>query len=56
MKKQKTSKQKMSGYIMAGIGFAMLLVNYIFHLDIKSPAFTILGLVFVVIGMKMTRK
>jgi hypothetical protein len=51
--------QKFRGYAMAGVGFLMLLANafgYIFSLDIKNPAFTILGLVFVVIGLKMARK
>jgi len=50
--------QKISGYIMAIIGFIMLIVNaagYVFNLDIKSPALTIMGLVFVVIGMKIVR-
>jgi len=53
------NKQKNSGYIMAGVGFVMLLVNafgYIFDWDIKSPAFTVLGLIFVMIGLKRARK
>lgn len=44
---------------MFGIGFVMLIVNvlaYIFQWDFKAPAFTILGLVFVVIGMKIVHK
>jgi hypothetical protein len=51
--------QKVSGYIMAGIGFVMLLVNasgYLFHLDVKSPALTVMGLVFVVVGMKKAKQ
>jgi hypothetical protein len=51
--------QKISGYIMAIIGFLMLVVNavgYIFNLDIKNPALTVMGIVFVVIGMGMVRK
>ena len=58
-------KQKLSGYIMVGVGFAMLLVNAvtisvssIFNWDIKSQASTvlILGLAFVVIGLGISRK
>lgn len=52
-------KQKFSGYLMAVIGLAMLLINalsYIFDGNIKSPAFTIMGLVFVVIGLKLANK
>lgn len=52
-------KQKIFGYIMAVTGFLMLLNNaigYIFHLDSKAPALTIMGLVFVVIGMGYVRK
>lgn len=44
---------------MASIGFAMLLINaisYVFDLNFKIPAFTILGLVFVVIGLKIARQ
>jgi hypothetical protein len=44
---------------MVGVGFAMLLVNafsYIFDWGIKSSAFTVLGLVFVSIGLKTARK
>jgi hypothetical protein len=44
---------------MAGVGFTMLLLNavsYIFGWDTKSPLFTILGLTFVVIGLKIARK
>ena len=41
------------------IGFVILLVNaigYIFGSDIKHPALTVMGLVFVTIGMKTARK
>jgi hypothetical protein len=44
---------------MPTIGFVMLAVNaagYIFDLEIKHPAFTILGLIFVAIGMRNARK
>jgi len=52
-------KNKISKYIMPAIGFIMLAVNavgYVFDLDIKRPALTVLGLVFVVIGMQIARK
>jgi uncharacterized membrane protein len=52
-------KQKNSGYMMAGVGFVMLLANafsYIFDWNMKSPAFTVLGLIFVLIGLKRARK
>ena len=44
---------------MAVIGFLMLLTNaigYVFNLDVKHPALTVMGLVFVVIGMKLFKK
>ena len=50
-------KQQIAGYIMAGCGFLLILINglsYLLNGDLKSPAFTILGLVFVVIGAKTT--
>lgn len=53
------NKQKISGYIMAVIGLIILLVHaigYIFHLGIKVSALTIMGLVFVVVGMNIVRK
>jgi hypothetical protein len=52
-------KQKISGYIMAGTGLIIILINavsYIFGLDFKHPALTIMGLVFAVIGGKMIRQ
>ncbi|MDD1701011.1 MAG: hypothetical protein LUQ04_09505 [Methanoregula sp.] len=51
-------KQQMSGYIMAGAGFVMILINAVSYLlgwDLKSPAFTILGLVLIVIGARTAR-
>lgn len=51
--------KKIHGYIMAIVGFIMLLINaigYIFHFDFKAPVITILGLIFVVVGMTITRK
>lgn len=47
------------GLIMAVIGFLMLVfnaINYIFDFGYKNPAFTVLGIVFVVVGMKMRKK
>ena len=52
-------EQQISGYIMAAGGFVMILMNalsYLFGRDLKSPAFTILGLVLIVIGTKTVRK
>lgn len=40
------------------IGFVLLIINavgYVFDLGFKHPAFTVLGIVFVVIGMKKTK-
>jgi len=52
-------ERQISGYIMAGAGFVMILINalsYLLGWDLKSPAFTILGLVLIVIGAKAARK
>jgi len=52
-------KQQISGYFMAGIGFVMILINalsYLLGWDLKSPAFTILGLVLIVIGSRTAWK
>ncbi|MFH1237162.1 MAG: hypothetical protein V1648_02035 [Candidatus Aenigmatarchaeota archaeon] len=52
-------KQKISGYVMVIAGFAMLVLNavsYIFGLDTKNPAFSVLGLIFVFMGLKTSRK
>jgi hypothetical protein len=53
------NNKKVSGYVMFGVGVAILLVNainYILGLDFKHPALTVIGLVFVVIGMQIARK
>lgn len=50
---------QLQGYTMAILGLVFLLYNalsYIFGWESRSSAFTILGLVFVVIGMKRARK
>jgi hypothetical protein len=55
----KVDKNKIRGIVMAGVGFLMLLVNalaYILDWDIKNVVFTVLGLVFVIIGLKLFRK
>lgn len=49
----------MAGYIMAGAGFLLILINalsYLLGWDLKSPAFTILGLVLIVVGAKTAGK
>lgn len=50
---------QLQGYAMAIIGLLLLLYNalsYIFGWESRNSALTILGLVFVVIGMKRARK
>ena len=52
-------EREISGYIMAVVGFVMILINVLSYLlgwNLKSPAFTILGLVLIVIGAKTARK
>jgi len=52
-------KQQTLGYIMAGVGFVMILINamsYLLSWDLKSPVITIMGLVLVVIGARIARK
>jgi len=52
-------KRKLSGYIMATVGFIMILadaLSYIFSWELESPIFLILGVVFVIIGMRSYRK
>ena len=52
-------ERQISGYIMAAVGFIMILMNalsYLLGWDLKSPAFTILGLVLIVIGAKTAEK
>ena len=52
-------ESQVSGYVMACIGFVMILINavsYLLDWDLKSPAFTILGLVLVVIGARTAHK
>jgi len=52
-------QNKISKYIMLVVGLMMLLVNaigYLFDTDIKNPALTVMGLVFVVVGAKINHK
>jgi len=55
----KTDNKNISGYIMAIVGFVMLVITaiaYLFHLDFKAPVLSIMGIVFVVIGTGIVRK
>jgi hypothetical protein len=48
-----------SGYIIAIAGFVMILINalsYIFQGYLRSPAFTLPGLVLIVIGARTARR
>jgi hypothetical protein len=54
----KAGNERMSGYVMAITGFIMLVINaisYLFRLDFRAPALTVMGIVFVVIGMGTVR-
>ncbi|NDL67806.1 hypothetical protein [Anaerotalea alkaliphila] len=51
--------RKVQGYGMALIGFLFLLFNalgYLLGWESRNPAFTVMGLVFVVVGLKQVRK
>ncbi len=51
-------KRQLSGYPVAVAGFTLLVINalsYILDWEIKSPAVTVIGLVFVVLGMRLAR-
>jgi hypothetical protein len=53
------NKQKILGYLMAIVGFIMILINaigYIFNINITSPVISTLGIIFVAIGMMNVRK
>lgn len=57
MKKQ--NKNKTRGYIMAGTGFFLIVMNalsYLLHGERNFVAIGIIGLVFVVVGMNMSRR
>ncbi|NTW92320.1 MAG: hypothetical protein HGA40_02625 [Methanoregulaceae archaeon] len=51
-------KRQLSGYPVAVAGFTLLVINalsYILDWEIKSPALTVIGLVFVVLGLRLAR-
>lgn len=51
--------KKIHGYVMAIIGFTLLFFNtfsYIFDWEYRNAAFTILGLVFITLGIKRVRE
>ncbi len=53
------NKNKTSGYVMAGVGFMMIVINaldYILGWETIHPAFGVVGLVFVAVGLKTARK
>jgi membrane protein implicated in regulation of membrane protease activity len=52
-------ERQLSGYVIVITGLIMILINamsYIFNWDLKSPVFTILGLILVVIGARTVKK
>ena len=54
----KSNKKMISGYIMAGVGFAFILysvINYIFGLKLGTPSAAI-GIVFLGTGLAIVRK
>lgn len=51
--------KKNQGYFMAAVGFILLLYNalaYILGWGNRNAAFTVIGLVFVTVGLKQARK
>jgi hypothetical protein len=54
----KKINNKTQGYVMAGIGFLMIVYNAISYItsDNTHPALGIVGLVFVAVGMNRTKK
>lgn len=54
-----TSKRKIAGYIIAVIGFIMILfsaLNYVLGLDLQTTAFSAIGIVNVAIGTGLIKK
>jgi hypothetical protein len=50
--------RQLSGYPVAAAGFTLLIINalgYIFDWEIKSPALTVIGLIFVILGLRLAR-
>lgn len=55
----KNIKKNIQKYTMPVIGLIILLANaiaYIFNLNFNRPSLTIMGLVFLVIGLRLARK
>lgn len=53
------NKQQLSGYSMAGIGFLMVFVivlSYVFNWDNISPAFAVMGIIFIATGLRIARR
>jgi hypothetical protein len=53
-----TKSKKISGYIMAGIGFIFIIIgalNYIFGWKLGAPP-GVMGIIFVAAGMAIVRK
>lgn len=51
--------KKRQGYVMASIGFVLLFFNgfaYLLGWESRNVAFTVMGLVFVTVGLKQARK
>lgn len=56
---EKNKKGIISGYIMAIIGFLLILynaLNYIFGWNAGSTPLSVIGIVFVVVGMGIVKK
>jgi hypothetical protein len=52
-------KWQLAGYSIASTGFALILINafsYIFNGDVKSPVSSIIGIIFVGMGLTIARK
>lgn len=52
-------KEKIRGSIMTGVGFVMILItvlSYLLHWDGQYSSLFIIGIVFVAVGMNITRK
>jgi hypothetical protein len=59
MNQKQAKNKRFSGYFMTIIGFILILinaVNYIFGWEFKSTPLVILGLIFVVIGLKIAKE
>jgi len=53
------NQNKINGYIMAIVGFVLILLsalNYIFHWNLIAPALGTMGIIFVAVGMMTSRR